>query len=129
MGKDAGHFVTERECNYCHDNNFWTPLLFSHFSAAYPGDHSSPLLCTACHGGNSETVTWPSPQYQPDCASCHADEFEPDHHKIYENPDTFYNLDQLRDCNGACHMYTDSSLTTIEKNRPGPEHRVTDGDF
>jgi hypothetical protein len=26
-------------------------------------------------------------------------------------------------------MYTNSSLTTIKKNRPGPEHRASDGDF
>jgi hypothetical protein len=38
-------------------------------------------------------------------------------------------VSELRDCNGACHMYTDSTLTEIKKNRPGPEHRVSDSDF
>ena len=49
-------------------------------------------------------------------------------HKKYENPDTNYNVSELRDCSGACHMYTDSSMTTIEKFRSG-EHKTTDGDF
>ena len=51
-----------------------------------------------------------------------------DPHKKFENPDTKYNVSELRDCSGACHIYTDSSLTTIEKTR-NSEHRVSDSEF
>jgi hypothetical protein len=37
-------------------------------------------------------------------------------------------VDELRDCAGSCHFYTDSSLTTI-KDRRNSEHRSGDGDF
>jgi hypothetical protein len=128
-GKSSTHFISSRECDYCHDNNFWTPLFFSHHSAGYPGDHSQQLLCTDCHGGNSEIATWSSPQFQPDCASCHATDFDDSHHKKYVDPDTFYSVGELHDCTGSCHVYTDSTLTQIKESEPGPEHRVTDGDF
>ena len=100
-----------------------------HTSPGYPGDHRGGLACTDCHGGNSDQVTWFAPAYQPDCAGCHAGDFEPGEHKKYENPDFFYTVSELRDCTGACHVYTDSSLTTIKKSRPGPEHRVNGSDF
>ena len=105
--------------------------MFSHSSAMYPGDHSPPLLCIACHGGNSETVNWPSPQYQPDCGACHANDYEQDEHKKYEEQGItfFYSVDELSDCTTSCHEYTDSTLTKIKDSEPGPEHRVTDGDF
>jgi hypothetical protein len=128
-GMDGSHFVTSRQCDYCHDTNFWTPLIFSHLSAGYPGDHRTNLICEDCHGGNTELATWPAPQYQPDCAACHATDFKPSAHKKFENPDSFYNLSELRDCTGACHQYTDSSLSTIKDMRPGPEHRVGDNEF
>ena len=40
-----------------------------------------------------------------------------------------YTVSELRDCTGSCHVYTDSSMTTIKENRPGPEHRISAGDF
>jgi len=67
--------------------------------------------------------------YQPACAGCHAGDFKPGAHKKYENPDTPYTVSELRDCTGACHVYTDSSLTTIKDSRPGPEHRVNAIEF
>lgn len=101
-----------------------------HSSLAYePLDHSAILLCTACHLSNSEVVEWQTPTYQPDCAGCHAGNYKPGAHKKHENPDAFYTVGELRDCTGACHMYTDSSLTTIKVPRPGPEHRISDGSF
>jgi len=128
-GKGNGHFITPLECDYCHETDFWTPLNFMHASPGYPGDHRNPLACTDCHGGNSATVTWPFPAYQPDCAACHAGDYKEGPHKKTENPDTKYMVAELRDCSGACHVYTDSSLTTISNSRPGPEHRVNDGGF
>jgi hypothetical protein len=128
-GKTPGHFTTGRDCSYCHDANLWIPIAFRHASPGYPGDHRQQLACTACHGGNSEVVTWSSAAYQPDCAGCHAGDFKSGPHKKYENPDVRYTVGELRNCSGACHVYTDSSLTTIKDSRPGPEHRVNDGGF
>ena len=124
-GKDGGHFVTNRECNVCHDVADWAPLIFRHLSAAYPGDHRRRVDCSDCHQGNSEMVPWRFPAYQPDCAGCHASDFKSGPHKKYENPDHRYSVGELRDCTGACHVYTNSSLTTIKKHRSG-HHRVTD---
>ena len=47
----------------------------------------------------------------------------------YENPDHSYIVSELCDCPDACHVYTDSTLTTYKSRRSGPEHRVTNGDF
>ena len=41
---------------------------------------------------------------------------------------TYYTVGELRDCSGACHIYTDSSLSTISDRRNG-NHRVSDGGF
>jgi predicted CxxxxCH...CXXCH cytochrome family protein len=133
IGKNPGHFGTARECDECHVTVAWIPADYSHIGLPYePLDHQLIVTCTnsSCHQGNNEIVIWPSPAYQPDCAGCHANTYEPGPHKKWETPTTmYYTIDELRDCTGACHMYTDSSQTTIEKNRPGPEHRITNGDF
>jgi predicted CXXCH cytochrome family protein len=129
-GKNPGHFVTAQECNACHNTNVWMPSDFQHSTLPYePLDHSGNLLCTTCHQANTETVVWQFPAYQPDCAGCHAGDFKPGPHKKHENPDVEYSVSELRDCSGACHVYTDGTLTTIKDNRPGPEHRISDGDF
>jgi hypothetical protein len=126
---DNGHFQTAQSCDNCHTTNSWLPDIFMHSSPDYPGDHAANLLCTDCHTTNAEQVTWSSPAYQPDCAGCHANDYKSGPHKKYENPDTKYNVSELRDCSGACHTYTDATLTTIKKLRPGPEHRVNQGGF
>jgi len=128
-GTPNGHFQTTRECDYCHTTDFWSPDTFTHSSPSYPGDHRNNLACTDCHSANAEAVTWTSAAYQPDCAGCHANDYRTGPHKKYENPDTSYTVSELRDCTGACHVYTDSSLTTVKEFRPGPEHQVNAGDF
>jgi hypothetical protein len=128
-GMPAGHFGTAASCDDCHSTEFWTPDLFTHTSPFYPGDHAGNLPCTACHTSNTEVVTWTTPAYAPDCAGCHANDFRPGPHKKHENPDVSYSVAELTDCTGACHTYTDSSLTTIKDFRPGPEHRVNSGDW
>ncbi len=128
-GKPSNHFVTSQQCDTCHSTFGWLPINFSHSSPNYPGDHRGNPPCTACHLGNSETANWTAPSYKPDCAGCHANDFKPGPHKQYETPDHKYTVGELRDCTGACHVYTDSTLTTIKKSRPGPEHRVTRGGF
>jgi len=128
-GKPGGHFVTSLQCDECHSTNLWVPVDYRHTSPLYPGDHRVNPVCTACHQTNSEQVVWTAPAYAPDCAACHANDFKPGSHKKYVNPDTFYSVSELRDCSGSCHTYTDSSLTTLSRSRPGPEHRVTNSDF
>jgi len=128
-GKSNSHFVTSLQCDTCHTTAGWIPLDFRHSSPAYPGDHRTNLLCSDCHRGNSESVAWAAPAYVPDCAACHVNDFKSSAHKKYENPDAFYSASELRDCSGSCHLYTDSSMTTIKDRRSGPEHRITDGNF
>ena len=96
-GKSPGHFLTQRECDYCHSRDFWTPLLFDHASAAYPGDHRVSLTCTDCHASNAETLAWPFPAFAPDCAACHASDYEPGPHRNAS-------VSSLRDCAGSCHQ-------------------------
>lgn len=128
-GKDPGHIQSSNICDDCHSTTAWEPTFFSHMSAAYPGDHAENLDCSDCHGSNTQTVNWPSPGFQPYCAACHEGEFEPGPHKSSEDPDRFYNVNDLQDCTGACHVYTDALQTTIKEFRPGPEHSVRSGDF
>lgn len=96
-GKDAGHFDTQRSCDSCHSPTFWTPIVFVHQSATYPGDHRVNLQCTDCHTSNAENVPWPFPAFAPDCAACHASDYEPSHHRNAS-------VSQLRDCAGTCHQ-------------------------
>jgi hypothetical protein len=68
-----------------------------------------------------------SPAYKPDCAGCHSNQYKSDPHTKYGN--VKYTVGELRNCSGACHVYTSSTLTTISKSRPGPQHRVTAIEF
>ena len=45
-----------------------------------------------------------------------------DHRKV-EQPPIYYTVGELRDCTGACHRYSDATLTNITEMRSG-EHRV-----
>ena len=126
-GKPTGHMTTARECNVCHSTSAWTPLTFRHTSSEYPGDHAGNLACTACHTTNTDAATWRNSTYRPACAGCHANDYESGPHTKYGN--TRYTVSELRNCSGACHTYTDSTLTTISRRRNGPQHRVTDGGF
>ena len=76
------------------------------------------VACNACHVTNSQTMVWKFPAYKPDCAACHADKFRPQAHaKITKPIATFYTIGELRDCTGACHIYTDRTVTTVETHR------------
>jgi hypothetical protein len=127
-GKASNHFTTTLECDLCHTTAKWSRMVYSHVGGGYPGDHRKSFSCKKCHGGNNSIVTWRNPEYQPDCAACHARDYKRDEHKQYENPDHKYTVSELRDCSGSCHVYTDSSLTVIKKRR-NREHKVSDGDF
>ncbi|HGX94215.1 MAG TPA: hypothetical protein ENK35_12975 [Candidatus Tenderia sp.] len=117
-GKPNSHFSTTLQCDSCHDTSAWQPYSFRHSSPGYPGDHRRKLLCNKCHGGNSEAVTWPFPAYKPDCAGCHANDFEADEHK--KTSTQFYTAGELRDCAGSCHL---------KGKLKSPEHRVNGRDF
>jgi hypothetical protein len=100
-GKPSDHFVTTQQCDSCHSTNSWTPALdYRHLSAGYPGDHGVRLSCSDCHASNSQLVPWPAPAYAPDCAACHANDYDPGEHRG--------TLSQNRDCAGSgCHRVSD----------------------
>jgi len=127
-GKNPLHIASPNNCALCHGTHAWLPASFEHRSPAFPGEHRRNLDCSDCHIGNSKQVAWTNAAYQPDCAGCHAGDFKSGPHKKHENPDAQYSVSELRDCSGSCHIYTDSSLTTI-KERRNREHRVSDGEF
>jgi hypothetical protein len=128
VGKPAGHMVTQRDCATCHTYPDWAVITFKHTAAAYPGSHRTALSCTACHTSNTDQVPYPSPANAGTCAACHAKDFKPDSH-----PKTvkgmLYTVSELANCSGACHVYSDSTRSTITRSLPGPYHRVTDATF
>ena len=73
-------------------------------------------------------IAWQFGAYRNNCAGCHAGDFEPGPHKKVDSPRIQYTVGELQDCTGSCHIYRDSTFTTIQTPRSG-EHRATDGDF
>lgn len=129
-GKPGNHFVTSLQCGTCHRTTAWLPTMtFTHSSPNYPGTHARALQCLDCHTSNSQTVPYRFPAYAPNCAACHSSDYRSSEHKKYESPTTaFYTVSELRDCTGACHLYTNSSMTTIKERRTS-EHRVGSSEF
>jgi hypothetical protein len=127
-GKPASHFQTTLGCEECHTSTTWTSVRYSHIGASYPGQHRRALDCTDCHRTNSQQMSWPNAAYQPDCAACHANDYDSDPHRKTQNPNTRYTVSELRDCTGACHIYTDSTLSVISERR-NSNHRVSDSSF
>ncbi|MET0014744.1 MAG: hypothetical protein ABW088_13925, partial [Sedimenticola sp.] len=125
-GKPSRHFVTSLQCDECHSTHTWSSINYRH-TGNYPGDHRGGLTCTSCHQANSQTVTWSHAGYQPDCAGCHAGDFRQSAHEKVKDRST-YTVSELRDCTGSCHVYRDSSMTTIEEHQSG-EHRVGSGEW
>ena len=126
-GKPNGHFVTSKSCETCHRTSGWSIITFRHISPGY-ADHGRRLDCKSCHKTNAQTIPWKFAAYRPDCAACHAGDFKPGEHKKVDSPRRLYTAGELRDCTGACHTYTDSSMTVIKKRRSG-EHRASKGDW
>ena len=129
-GKSPTHFQTTIGCENCHRVTAWIPTTnYIHSSPAYPGTHARPLACLDCHTSNSQTVPYRYASYAPNCAACHAGDFKAGSHPKYESPTRVnYTVSELRDCTGSCHIYTNSSLTTI-KERRSSHHRVSAGGF
>ena len=127
-GKSAAHFVTTKSCDACHRTTAWLPTTsYSHTAIGFR-QHRAGISCSACHTSNNEVIAWRFAAYRPDCAGCHANQFSQDPHKKTESPTIFYNVGELKDCAGSCHIYTNSTFTTIKTSR-NAHHRATDGGF
>jgi hypothetical protein len=127
-GKVASHMTTTLDCSTCHHYPSWSSITFVHTSAEYPGDHRNSPECIKCHTTNTDKATWQFASYRPGCGGCHAGAFKPEgHDKTVDG--LKYNISELQNCAGACHVYTDAKLTTIAKSRPAGHHKVTDGAF
>jgi len=113
------HFtIGSRDCDECHDTTRWSNERFTHPPGDYPGDHAGNLDCTRCHQANNESINWPRLDLQPDCAGCHASDFDQEEHKRDENGQ-LNTVSGLRNCAGSCH---------VEKPRTG-EHRTSASDW
>ena len=125
-GPGPRHFTTMLPCESCHRTTTWTFVLYRHASPLYP-NHGMTVACAACHVTNAQAMVWKFPAYKPDCAACHADKFRPQPHaKVMKPIPVFYTVAELRDCTGACHVYTDRTMTTIETRR-SHIHRANGG--
>jgi hypothetical protein len=128
LGLSPTHLSTALDCAVCHSYPDWTMLHFVHTAANYPGTHAAALTCASCHTSNTDQIPWPAPAEAGSCAGCHAPVFTAGHH-----PKTAgglqYTVSELRNCTGACHVYSDATLGTIVKAVPGPYHRVSDVAF
>jgi len=128
LGVSPTHMSTTLDCAVCHSYPDWSVSHFVHAAATYPGTHAAAPGCSACHTSNSEQIPWPAPAEAGSCAGCHAADFTAGHH-----PKTVgglqYTVNDLRNCTGACHVYSDATLGTIVKAVPGPYHRVSDVAF
>jgi hypothetical protein len=128
VGQPPSHMVTRRDCATCHSYPDWSLIHFRHVSASYPGDHRTALACTACHSANTEQVAYSSPANAGSCGGCHAKDFKPAaHSKTMKG--LYYSANELANCTGACHVYSDTTQSTITKSLPGPYHRVSDAAF
>jgi hypothetical protein len=127
-GTPAAHMVSALECSACHRYPAWSNVSFVHTQATWPGDHKSGLACSACHTGNSAQVNWKFPALRSGCGGCHAAEFRPQSH-ARSTSGLKYNVNELQNCSGACHIYTDARMLAIAKPRPAGHHKVTDGAF
>ncbi|TLY61081.1 MAG: hypothetical protein E6K45_14770, partial [Gammaproteobacteria bacterium] len=127
-GLPTSHMGTRIDCGTCHSYPDWGVLRFRHVSAAYPGNHRVALSCTSCHSSNTDQIPWRSPANAGSCAGCHAADFKPAAH-----PKTVkgqhYTANELANCSGACHVYSDSTQSVITRSLPGPYHRVSDAAF
>lgn len=102
-GTPSGHFSSPLSCDRCHGTQNWLPADFDHAGVSYPGDHRVNLDCVDCHGGNNQIVTWRAPAYQPDCAGCHANDYEQD-----EDDHNDRSVSENRNCGAAgCHSVRD----------------------
>jgi hypothetical protein len=125
-GKPTQHLLTASPCDTCHRTVTWTPVVYRHISPAFV-NHGPGVACAGCHVANAQMVVWKFPAFRPNCAGCHADKYRPMSHPKFQRPATvYYTGAELRDCTGACHLYTDNMQRTIQTRRSGM-HRAIGG--
>lgn len=124
-GQPSGHMATTRSCDSCHTTAAWLPVNYMHISP-YWKPHNPTVTCYSCHTAKTESATWPYAGYKPNCAGCHANQYQPGAHPKY--PGVNYTVIELQDCSGSCHEYTDSTLTVILQSKPS-HHHSTDSSF
>ena len=126
QGKAPSHFVTSLPCELCHRTVTWTSVTYRHTSPAFV-DHGPALACNTCHVSNAQVVPWKFPAMKPDCAGCHSDKYRPTSHPKFQSPvRVYYTVMELRNCAGACHIYTDNTQRTILTRQSGV-HRAIGG--
>ena len=128
LGVPSVHMTTRLDCATCHSYPDWTLLHFRHSAIAYPGDHKAAPACVACHASNTDQIPWSAPANAGSCAGCHAKDFKPAAHPKTSGG-LLYTANELHDCTGACHVYSDATLKSIAKPQPGPYHRTADAAF
>ena len=125
-GPGRRHFTTTLGCDSCHRTNTWSFVRYRHTSPFYPR-HGRITECRSCHVTNTQAFAWKFPAYKPDCAGCHADKFRPQQHvKVTRPAPVFYTVAELRNCAGACHIYTDKAMTKVATRR-SHVHRANGG--
>jgi hypothetical protein len=125
-GKPARHFATTLPCESCHRSATWISPSYRHASPAYV-NHGPGPGCISCHTTNAQTVPWKFPASRLGCAGCHADKYRPQSHPKFMRPAAvYYTVTELRDCAGACHIFTDNTQRTILTRRFGV-HRSMQG--
>jgi hypothetical protein len=125
VGLSPGHLRTQIDCARCHSYPEWSAVHFRHVSTAYPSGRHSKLACTTCHTTSTDQVPYPSASEAGTCAGCHAKDFKPAAHPKTAKG-VSYTAHELADCTGACHVYSDTTQSTITRSLPGPHHRATD---
>ena len=125
VGFSPGHLRTQLDCARCHSYPDWSAVSFRHASSAYPSGRHAKLACSSCHTTGTDQVPYASTAEAGTCAGCHAKDFKPAPHPKTAKG-VSYNAHELADCTGACHVYSDTTQSTITRSLPGPHHRVTD---
>ncbi len=108
--KPTGHLSTNVQCDACHSTNGWAPSIFSHDPRGdYPGDHRRDPLCSGCHGNSIVSpFVYDWSQYAPDCAACHANDFDTKDDHIGGKSGT---VEQNKNCGASgCHKVSDSNF-------------------
>jgi hypothetical protein len=125
VGLSPGHLRTQTDCARCHSYPEWSAVHFRHVSTAYPSGRHAKLACTTCHTSSTDQVPYASASEAGTCAGCHAKDFKPAAHPKTAKG-VSYTAHELADCTGACHVYSDTTQSTITRSLPGPHHRATD---
>ncbi|MFV2059034.1 MAG: cytochrome c3 family protein [Gammaproteobacteria bacterium] len=128
--KPVNHFLINTDannrCDDCHQatSSWITNLRFTHDIPDYH-EHRANTICKVCHLANSSTVLWRYGAYKPDCAGCHASNYNTSSHVKVQGTQIRYTVGDLAHCSGACHLYTDTSLTQkVNQNNRRPNYHT-----